>query len=290
MTTWKHDDLAEDLATHLRGGSDRMVWTDMQLGPAGSPRPDVYTVPCSFKRFQPIAYECKISVADFRRDVTAGKWTSYLKFAAGVIFAVPAGLVKKEDVPAGCGLMTRGETGWRTVKGPTLGAVENLPRDAWIKLLLDGVSRLHNDAADRMRPQIRNEWTASYEIREKLGAVVSDAIASRMMATNDFEVATRRVKEATKQANEEYQKVIDSARARAQRDSQQIDGARAELARALGLADDAKTWDIVHAAREAAVRLSADDEIARLRRQFESIERAVRQATEPLPAVCGAEG
>ena len=99
-TTWKHDELARDLAQHLREKSDRLVWTDMQLGPAGSPRPDVYSLPCSFTRFMPIAYECKISVADFRRDVTAGKWTSYMQFAAGVIFAAPAGLVGKDDLPA----------------------------------------------------------------------------------------------------------------------------------------------------------------------------------------------
>ena len=32
--TWRHDELADDLAAHLRGGTDRMVWTDMQLGPS----------------------------------------------------------------------------------------------------------------------------------------------------------------------------------------------------------------------------------------------------------------
>ncbi|WP_155772611.1 hypothetical protein [Burkholderia vietnamiensis] len=30
---WNHDDLAGDLAAHLRGASDRLVWTDMQLEP-----------------------------------------------------------------------------------------------------------------------------------------------------------------------------------------------------------------------------------------------------------------
>ena len=32
-----HDELQEDLATHLRGNTDRMVWTNTQLGPAASP-------------------------------------------------------------------------------------------------------------------------------------------------------------------------------------------------------------------------------------------------------------
>lgn len=37
--TWDHNALAEDLAGYLTA-PERMVWCDMQLGPAGSPRPD----------------------------------------------------------------------------------------------------------------------------------------------------------------------------------------------------------------------------------------------------------
>lgn len=64
----KHDDLQEDLATHLRGNTDRMVWTNTQLGPVGSPRPDVFTVDKSFARFAADAYEVKVSVSDLRHD------------------------------------------------------------------------------------------------------------------------------------------------------------------------------------------------------------------------------
>ena len=125
---WGHDQLAEDLASHLRGNTDRMVWTDMQLGPSGSSRPDVYAIPTSYSRFQPIAYECKVSMSDFRADVTKGKYTDYLKFAAGVVFACPAGLLKKEDIPAGAGLMVRGPDGWRSLKKPALIKCETLKR------------------------------------------------------------------------------------------------------------------------------------------------------------------
>lgn len=38
-----HDELAQSLAAHLRGDA-RMIWCDLQLGPSGSPRPDVYTI------------------------------------------------------------------------------------------------------------------------------------------------------------------------------------------------------------------------------------------------------
>lgn len=119
MTTWTHDDLARDLAMHVLS-TKRLVWCDMQLGPAGSPRPDVYALDKSFAHPRAITYECKVSVADFRADVTAGKWQSYLGFSSGVYFAAPAGLLKKEDVPNGCGLIVRGEEGWRTLRAPTL--------------------------------------------------------------------------------------------------------------------------------------------------------------------------
>lgn len=138
--TWRHDDLAADLAAHLRAPA-RMVWCDMQLGPQGSPRPDVYAIDRSFVKWSPTAYEVKISVADFRSDVTSGKWMSYRRYAGAVVFAVPAGLVSPVDLPQGCGLMVRGEAGWRTARKPTREIVESLPTAAWLKLLMDGVDR-----------------------------------------------------------------------------------------------------------------------------------------------------
>ncbi|HEX7906712.1 MAG TPA: hypothetical protein VF534_01285 [Paraburkholderia sp.] len=286
--SWKHDDLAADLAAHLRGGSDRLVWTDMQLGPAGSPRPDVYTVPCSFARFQPIAYEVKISVADFRRDVTAGKWTSYLRYSAGVVFCVPAGLIKKEDVPTGCGLMTRGEAGWRSVKGPTLKAVDNLPRDAWIKLLIDGLGRLRTVDADT-RSSIRDAYSAQLRLREKLGADVGDLLAKRANARYDFELATDRVRSAADDANREYRRIVDAAKERAREDSATVDAARADLARVLGLESDAAAWQIQDAARRAAARLNANAEIERLQQQFRAIEYALEQVKQESPALLAAD-
>lgn len=69
--TWMHDALAQDLARHLKA-PDTMVWCNLQLGPSGSPRPDVYRMSKSFVRPCPIAYECKISRENFRSDVTSG--------------------------------------------------------------------------------------------------------------------------------------------------------------------------------------------------------------------------
>lgn len=283
--SWAHDDLAKDLAAHLRGASDRLVWTDMQLGPAGSPRPDVYTVPCSFARFQPVAYECKISVADFRRDVTAGKWTSYLRFAAGVMFAAPAGLLKKEDIPAGCGLIVRGPDGWRSLKGPTLKNVDNLPRDAWIKLIIDGMARLADQGYEQLRAGLCNEWTLEKKIRQRLGDIIADAVRDRLHAERRLEVATERLEGLAQEAEDERRLILDRAKESAHRDAAQIDSARIELARALGLPASAGAWAIASACKQAARRVSVDPEVKRLRQQLERIQVAIESAVEPLPHI-----
>ncbi|MGO4151399.1 hypothetical protein [Cupriavidus sp. YAF13] len=175
---WTHDALGDDLAAHLRGMTDRRVWVNMQLGPSGSTRPDVYTIPCSFTRFTPLAYECKVSVSDFRADVTKGKYTDYLAYASGVMFACPAGLLKKEDMPKGAGLMVRGEEGWRTLKAPTLAQCPELPRKFWLKLLMDGERRDHEREAYLRDYAVRglNEREVSAKIRAKFGEAVAAAI------------------------------------------------------------------------------------------------------------------
>ncbi|WP_186028421.1 hypothetical protein [Burkholderia gladioli] len=282
---WTHNALAEDLATHLRGASDRLVWTDMQLGPAGSPRPDVYSVPCSFARFQPVAYECKISVADFRRDVTAGKWTSYLRFAAGVIFAAPAGLLKKDDIPTGCGLIVRGPDGWRTLKGPTLKNMENLPRDAWVKLIIDGLPREIERQKCQGRAAIVSEWKLTHLLRAKLGDLVAEAVRDRLSAEHRLHDATEALKTAAKEGEDERQLILSRSRERAQRDATLIDEARAKLATALGLRRNADAVVIAQACHEAARRLNADREIQRLRAQLDRVQAALETAAEPLPAI-----
>ena len=240
--TWRHDDLAADLAGHLRGPG-RMVRCDMQLGPQGSPRPDVYAIDRSFVKWSPTAYEVKISVADFRSDVTSGKWMSYRRYAGAVVFAAPAGLVAPVDLPQGCGLMVRGEAGWRTARKPTRQVVESLPTAAWLKLLMDGVDReggtLRQEAGRRMR---------------------MDAHATRLFG----EAVARQVRDASwagatvQQAELSAASIVESARqeARTIRDAQANDAPVlwAQLVEALGIAP------------ERVNRYTVQNEIGRLRR------------------------
>ncbi|MGT2505693.1 hypothetical protein [Cupriavidus basilensis] len=282
--TWTHDALQEDLAQYVREKTQRLVWTNMQMGPVGSPRPDAYSLPFSFTRFTPLAYEVKISVADFRRDVTAGKWQGYLRYAAGVTFAAPAGLITKADIPEGCGLLLRSEAGWRTAKAPTLRPVENLPLEAWIKLLIDGLERQL-----KVRfPQAGDEYLLIHRVEQRLGKEVSRLLYDRRAARYRYEQATENLDKSAAAAEAEYRKNLDDARKNAERDAARIDGARAELAQALGLPPDARTFEITNAAQAAARRLEADAEVQRLRSLFERVESAIASVDRPLPEIARA--
>lgn len=196
MTTWKHDDLARDLAMHVLS-TKRLVWCDMQLGPSGSPRPDVYALDKSFAHPRAITYECKVSVADFRADVTAGKWQSYLRFSSGVYFAAPAGLLRKEDVPTGCGLIVRGDEGWRTLRAPTLQPFR-MTQNVCLKLLIDGRENEVRPAEKRER----STYGAQAKIAKKWGAETAQILA-------DLESARYRRDHWEQQAKEHQQRIGD---------------------------------------------------------------------------------
>lgn len=281
-----HNSLADDLAGHLRERTGRVVWTDMQLGPAGSPRPDVYTLEPSFAKFCPMAYEVKVSVSDYRRDVTAGKWQTYLPFAAGVTFAVPAGLIDKAVLPEGCGLMVRGPEGWRTVKAPTLRAIQTLPHTAWIKLMIDGLGREADRRAAAAAPGLRNEWSLRRQVGLKLGAEVEQVLADRHQAESAFQRRTEDLRQAEQGISARLQQLEKQTRERVEEQAALIDGARADLAKALGLPASAQLFAIRNAAEDQAACLDRDVEVQRLRVALRSVERVLQDALQ-VPPIAG---
>lgn len=204
---WEHDALAADLAGYLNG-PEHMVWTDMQLGPSGSPRPDVYTIRRSYSKPQPMAYEIKISRSDLRSDTTSGKWQKYLKYAQGVVFAVPEGLCTVADIPDTCGLIVRKAEVWRYARRPTLQAV-SLPMDACMKLLIDGVHRTYDQADPK--PRKVDTWRVHEGVRQKFGEAVALAardllaIQERISRAAEVEAYER---EQVRTRNEAYKKEL----------------------------------------------------------------------------------
>jgi hypothetical protein len=111
-------ELARSISQYL--GNQWMTWVEMPLGSVqygNAHRVDVFAMSKSYK-FVTRIYEVKISRGDYQKDVTEGKYKNYLPFCNYFYFATPSGLVKKDEIPQGCGLITFGEKGWNAVKSP----------------------------------------------------------------------------------------------------------------------------------------------------------------------------
>lgn len=249
MSQWKHNDLAADLAAHLRGNTrERMIWCDMQLGPAGSPRPDVYCIDCTYSRFRATAYEVKISRSDFLSDVTSGKALRYLDFAGALVFAVPAGLVDKSEVPDGCGLIVRGEGGWRHTKKPVVKPLENLPRDAWMKLLMDGRSR-DVGARNPIRVREYNTWKHAETVRRVLGEELAKLVSDRASAEMYLRAKVQQLEEARSRAAEEAAAHVKRATALYEEQLESLRREIAEIATSLGMAPTSHAVQIANRLR-----------------------------------------
>lgn len=168
-----HDELAHNLAKHLMA-ENRMVWENIPAGKAGSIRPDVYTIEKSFAHPNPISYEIKVSKSDFMSDVTKGKWSGYLDFSYGVIFAVPKGLITKSELPDKCGLMTFNGEFWNTVKRPTMQPKE-LDTELLLKLLIVGEER--QTSKDIIQPRDLDEWKQKDKLNKKFGKDFAEKIS-----------------------------------------------------------------------------------------------------------------
>ena len=232
-----HDQLAESLAAHLRANTDSVVWTNMQMGPSGSARPDVYAIAKSYSKFNAAAFEVKVSAADLLRDLSSGKWQSYLKFSTTVCFAMAADLAKShgDRVPRECGLIVLGEAGWRYRRRAINQPLANLPRDAWLKLVIDGVEREAKRPRDR---QARTEWMAERALTKAIGEHAARQI--ELLRTNPDRVVyelNRHAKEMdqlralhTRVENEQYAKVQAARRMQEGQCSEYLE----RIARALG--------------------------------------------------------
>lgn len=152
-----------------------MVWENINAGASGSVRPDVYVLNKSFSNPNPITYEIKVSLSDFRSDVTKAKWKSYLDFSYGVCFVVPKGLITKNDLPKGCGLITYNGNGiFHTVKKPIL-SPKTIDSEMLLKLLMYGGDRMTQEKL--YQPRDFDEWKHKETLRKKFGKDFGEKIS-----------------------------------------------------------------------------------------------------------------
>lgn len=71
-------------------------------------RPDVFSLVITYDetRINPCVHEVKVSRADFLADVARPeKRAAYAQLAKVVYYAAPAGMIRADEVPDGCGLL-----------------------------------------------------------------------------------------------------------------------------------------------------------------------------------------
>lgn len=272
---WGHDALAEDLAAHLET-PERMIWTDMQLGPSGSARPDVYSMRKSYSNPMPVTYEIKVSVSDFRSDITSGKWQKYLNFSTAVVFAVPKGLVTKDDIPKGCGLITRGEKGWVTVRKPTRQAV-TLPEEVMLKLLIDGIER-----ARRPRPSEWNQYVAEKKIKAIYGEDVAKAVSDISKVRREEQNIKSVVEQNLNIAHARAERIVEDAKQFREK-QQEVFG---EVCRALGMKTvTSSAWMIASRAQELVDMANESHVIRQASKGLENAISTLERYKKSLPEV-----
>ena len=117
-----------------------MAWTNIPLGSVMHSNPgiaDVLALNKSYTSTTLRIYEVKRNRSDFWRDVNRGKYSRYFPFCHQLFFAVPAGMVKKEELPEGCGLTTLSDKGWHVQKAAPRRDC-NIPTELLLALLMRG--------------------------------------------------------------------------------------------------------------------------------------------------------
>ncbi len=178
-------ELQLDLASHLRSVG-WLTFTEIEIpGTEGdsyaSGRVDVAAIkPHHYAQRDLRAYECKSSRRDFLHDVGSDKWRRYLLVFPRVYFAVPAGLIKKSEVPKEAGLIVRGDKGWTTVKAAKGHIPPNLSVNSILALLYRGYEhdKEVRDVRDRLifddRGAVKTAKAFGWDTRRKLSQTVHE--------------------------------------------------------------------------------------------------------------------
>lgn len=248
---WGHDELLYDLADFLEK-PERMMWCDFPMGSAGSCRPDIFTLNKSFTRPDSRIYEIKVSLSDYRSDITKGKWRKYLNYASSVTFCVPTGLVTKNDLPQGCGLMVRSDKGWRTIKAPTKQVMPDFGRELWLKLLMSGIEQ------ERSNRKMARQY--SFDRYKAIKNNFTDEVADVLKG---LDMARSRAKYILEDANNKAERIIQTAESRSEKCNEILNEYREVFGSSFLSFESAK-----HHIERMKKRCDRDEEISRIKREI----------------------
>lgn len=157
-----HAQLRKSLAAHLdsAGPPPWAVVQELTLGPSWTApryaRPgvaDVFAVRVSWSNLETVIYEVKANRGDFLSDLRGEppKWRKYLPFCDRLLFAAPAGVIGKTELPAEVGIMEFNDASrtWRCRRRGRQHAT-NIPIEVYLSALFRIRDREH-PTAERAR-------------------------------------------------------------------------------------------------------------------------------------------
>ncbi|MTI49685.1 MAG: MmcB family DNA repair protein [Firmicutes bacterium] len=208
---WKHNELAEDLSFSI--GST--PYLDVNLGSAwlnrGSQRADIVGIKPSYTRFCLSIYEIKVSRADFLSDIRKEKWKGYLDHCHRFYFAVPSGLVSKDEIPEPAGLMVRGEKGWTTVKAAKV-LDNDIPKETLQSILFarvrDSEQEKHFKEVYHCIHSKRGKYIEYKEAKKAFGKKVADALQN----FKDYKSAKLSYEHSVDRINKDVAEILDEVR------------------------------------------------------------------------------
>lgn len=159
--------------------------------------------------------------------------------------------------------------------------IDNLPRDAWMKLLMDGVTRQVE------RTQIKSRAINTYFVDQKLmkthGAEIADLVCRAHRSKERLEQEIKARDERLKEVRKESQEETERRRKRHEEAEERLTDAQQDLAKALGLEPNVPMYVLIRTLWEATRRLTGDEEIQRLRGVLTRMEKTLSDGLQPLP-------
>lgn len=177
--------------------------------------------------------------------------------------------------------MVRKESGWHTLKGPTMRSVDNLPRDAWIKLVIDGIRR----ETERTRIMMRNApvYVDERRLAQRHGDEISSLVSQAYNAKVRLESAIQNQEKRRAEVFQQTEQEARWQREKIERQAESLNRAQRELADVLGLPENATVNQLTRAINSATYRLAHDAEVIRLRGLFSRLEDLLASANQKLP-------
>lgn len=144
----------------------------------GCKRMDAWVMKKTWSPMTTIGYEIKVSRGDFVRDE---KWMHYLPFCHQLYFVCPSGLIQKEEVPDGVGLMWQAKTGTKLFikrKAPRREPDQLHMIMSYVLMSRARIGRFGiSNPVDRV--ELWKEWLENRDAKQHLGYEVATKIRER---------------------------------------------------------------------------------------------------------------